>query len=90
VASVTGITSTTPGTNVVNTASMTGSDVRTSGHGGTITLVSGFQAITNVAGILPGFAVQAFSFAPEPAELLLMATGTVGFAAYGVWRRRRR
>ncbi len=90
VASVTGITSTTPGTNVVNTASMTGSDVRTSGHGGTITLVSGFQAITNVAGTLPGFAVQAFSFAPEPAELLLMATGTVGFAAYGVWRRRRR
>ena len=82
-ASVTGITSTTPGTNVVNTATITGSDNRTAGHQGTITLVSGFQAITNVAGTLPGFAVQILTFVPEAGTPVLLGTGAIGLALYG-------
>jgi hypothetical protein len=82
-ASVTGITSTTPGTNVVNTATLTGSDGRTAGHEGTITLVSGFQAITNVAGTLPGFGIQTLTFVPEAGTLVLLGTGAIGLALYG-------
>jgi len=83
VASVTGVTSTTPGTNVLNTITLAGSDNRTAGHQGTITLVSGFQAITNVAGTLPGFAIQALSFVPEAGTLVLLGTGAIGLALYG-------
>lgn len=89
VASVTGVTEELPGTTVTNTVTSAGSDGRTAGHGGTLRLVSGFQAITNVAGNLPGFGVQTFSFAPEPVELLLLGTGMAGFALYAGWRRRR-
>jgi hypothetical protein len=89
VAQVTGVTSTTAGTAIINTVSITGSDNRTASHAGTITLVSGFQAITNVAGTLPGFAIQALSFAtPEAGTLLLLGSGTIGLALYG--RRRMR
>jgi hypothetical protein len=83
VAMVTGITSTTAGTNVLNTATLTGSDNRTAGHAGTITLVSGFQAITSVAGTLPGFAIQALTFVPEAGTLVLLGTGAIGLALYG-------
>ncbi|MEN8185086.1 MAG: PEP-CTERM sorting domain-containing protein, partial [Myxococcota bacterium] len=89
VASVTGITATAPGTTVINTVTSAGSDNRGTNHGGTLKLVSGFQSITNVAGNLPGFAVQSFTFAPEPVELLLLGTGMAGFALYAGWRRRR-
>jgi hypothetical protein len=84
IASVTGVSSTTPGTNVINTVTLAGSDARTASHAGSITLVSGFQAITNVAGTLPGFAIQALTFAtPEAGTLVLLGTGAIGLALYG-------
>lgn len=89
VASVTGVTTGTPATGNTNTAVLSGSDNRTPGHGGTITLVSGFQAITNVAGTLPGFAIQALSFVPEPGTLLLLGSGVAGLAVLGRRRMRR-
>jgi hypothetical protein len=81
---VTGLPSPTP------TATAQGTDARTPGHGGTIVLVSGFQAITNVAGTLPGFATQVLNFAgaPEPGTLLLLGSGVAGLAILG--RRRMR
>lgn len=91
VAVVAGITTTTPGTNVVNTATATaaGGDNRTPGHQGTITLVSGLKVITNVLGVQPAFAVQTLVFTPEAGTLVLLGTGTVGLALYGRWRTRR-
>jgi hypothetical protein len=56
---VTGLSSTTPGTNVVNTVTLAGSNHLSEGR---LTLVSGFQVITNVFGALPGFAVQMLTF----------------------------
>jgi hypothetical protein len=85
VAVIAGITTTTPATNVINTVSVTGSDNRTPGHGGTITLVSGFKVITNATGRLPGFAVQTLAL-PEPAALLLLGSGVL---AVGLCARRR-
>ena len=88
VATVTGVTATTPGTAVINTVVSVGSDNRTAGHGGTLVLVTGFQVITNVVGTLPGFAVQTLTFVPEAGTLLLLGSGAVGLALYG--RRRMR
>lgn len=67
-----------------------GSDARTSGHGGSLTLVTGFQVLTNVNGNFPGFATQTFQFAPEPVELLLLGVGLASFGLYAVARRPRR
>lgn len=89
VAATTSVTGT--GSAMTNTAFSTGFDSRTAGHGGSLVLVSGFKAITNVAGTLPGFAVQNLNFdAPEPVELLMLGVGLVGFGIYGSTRRRRR
>ncbi|MEN8183511.1 MAG: hypothetical protein ABFS46_13365, partial [Myxococcota bacterium] len=87
---VTGITSTTPGTNIINTVTQAGTDARTAGHAGPLTLVSGFQSITNVAGNLPGFAVMVIS-APEPAAGLAFASAAavVGFLGHRRLRRKR-
>ena len=89
VATVTGVTTGTVGTGNTNTALLTGSDNRTANHAGTITLVSGFQAITSVAGTLPGFAIQSLSFVPEPGTLLLLGSGVAGLAVLGRRRMRR-
>ena len=77
-------------TTQINTAVSFGTDQRTAGHGGSLVLVSGFKAITNVAGTLPGFAVQNLNFAPEPVELLLLGVGLAGFGLYAGARRLRR
>jgi hypothetical protein len=63
------------------TALSNGVDNRTAAHGGELVLVTGFRAVTNVAGTLPGFAVQTLNFAPEPTSLLLSAAaaGALGF-----------
>ena len=67
-----------------------GEDNRTPNHGGELVLVSGFRAVTNVAGTLPGFAVQTLNFAPEPGSLLLVAVGVGAFGLFALARRRRR
>jgi hypothetical protein len=86
----TGVTTTTPGTNVLNTATVQGSDSRTAGHAGSITLVSGFQALTNTAGAFPGFAIQSLTFAtPEAGTFLLLGSGTIAVALYCRRRMRR-
>jgi hypothetical protein len=56
---VTGLTTATPGTAVVNTATLAGPNRFDEGL---LTLVSGFQVVTNVAGTLPGFATQTLTF----------------------------
>ena len=42
----------------------------------------------SLAGNLPLFAIQSLSFVPEPAELLMLASGALVFGVYG-WRRMR-
>ena len=84
-ASVTGT-----GDNLTNTAFSTGVDNRTANHAGNLVLVTGFQAITNVAGTLPGFAVQTLNFAPEPTSLLLSVAAAGGLGLLVHARRRRK
>jgi hypothetical protein len=67
-----------------------GEDNRTAGHAGNLVLVTGFRAVTNVAGTLPGFAVQTLNFAPEPTSLLLSAAAAGGLGLLVHARRRRR
>ncbi len=83
VATITGITTTTPGNAVVNTATLAGYDNRTAGHGGTIQLVTPIRILTNAAGNLPGFAIQTLNFIPEPGTLLLLGTGALGLGIVG-------
>jgi hypothetical protein len=84
-AAVTGVTVDTPGGGeTIGTVFQTGADDRTAGHGGQLVLVSGFRAITNVAGTLPGFVTQTLNFAPEPGRLLAFAAAAsaLGFLVH--------
>jgi hypothetical protein len=86
---VTGVSTLTPGGNVLNTVTFAGYDNRTPGHVGTVLLVSPFKVLTNAAGNLPGIARQTLVFGgvvPEPGVLLLL---TAGAAALGLRGRRR-
>jgi hypothetical protein len=80
VASVTGITRTTPSGMVVHTATLEGSEGRTPAHEGSLVLVSGFQVLSNAAATIPGFAVQTLSFIPEPGSLLQIAAAALALA----------
>lgn len=67
-----------------------GVDNRTPGHGGELVLVSGFKAVTNVAGSLPGFAVQNLNFVPEPMRMLSLGAAGAAIGLLVHLRRRRR
>jgi hypothetical protein len=58
-ATVTGITTSTPGGNVINTATLQGSNQLSEGR---LTLVTGFRVVTSFVGRFPGFAIQALTF----------------------------
>ena len=62
---------------------MTGSDNRTPGGQGTVTLVSPVKVLTNVSGNLAVVARLTVNFIPEPGTLVLFAAGLVGLAALG-------
>jgi MYXO-CTERM domain-containing protein len=89
VASVTGITRTTPGGQVVHTATLSGADDRTPAHAGSLVLVSGFRVITNAGATLPGFAVQTLHFmTPEPGLPAQLGAALLVLAWIGQRRRR--
>ena len=69
------------------TVTTTGSDARTPGGKGMVTLVSPVKAITNISGNLAVVARLKVNFIPEPGSLLLFAVGVVGLAAFGSRRR---
>lgn len=91
VAVVTAVTTTAPGgTALVNTVSLAGSDARTPGGAGSLTLVSGFRAVSVSTGALAGFAIQTLVFeAPEPAPLSFALLASAALLATGLLRRRR-
>jgi hypothetical protein len=69
------------------TAMATGSDARTAGLRGTMSLVSASRVLTNSAGNTPLFATLTLRFAPEPMPLIAFGLAAVGFAVMS-WRRR--
>lgn len=77
-------------TGVTGLALSNGEDNRKADHSGNLVLVTGFKAITNVAGSLPGFAVQTLNFMPEPARLLSAAAAAGAIVALVRMRRRRK
>lgn len=81
---VTAVSTTTASTAVVHTVTLAGSDARTAGHEGTISLISGFRVRTVLFGTVPGFATQTLHFAaavPEPGGLALLAAAGLGAGA---------
>lgn len=87
--SITGLATTTPGTAVVNTITISGNDFRVTPSQGAVTLVSAFQVLTNVAGNLPGIATQSLRFVPEPTSALLFGIGGAVLGLAGIVRLRR-
>jgi hypothetical protein len=85
---VTGITSTTPNTGVVNTVTLAGSDARTPGHAGPLTVVSGFGLYVDHVGY-GSFVSLSLTFVPEPSTLLLLAAAAGLLALHGRARMRR-
>ena len=80
---------TLPGTwSFIGTTTITGSDARTPGGAGNVTLVSPVRVATNVAGVVPVLATLAINFIPEPATGLLLLAGVAGLAALGRQRQR--
>ena len=53
-----------------------------------ITLVTGLNVLTNIAGQFPAFALLTLSFAPEPGSLLLLLAGAAGLVALGRSKKR--
>jgi hypothetical protein len=88
VVAITGVTTETPATNVVNTVVFAGFDNRGLDGVGQVQIISPFKAVTSAAGNLPGLAVMTLNFVPEAGTLLLLGSGVVGLALLG--RRRMR
>jgi hypothetical protein len=74
----------------VNTVTLSGADNRTPGHAGTLALVSPIRLVGNAFGPLPGYAVERFTFVPEPGTLVLFASTAAAALAWGATRRRSR
>jgi hypothetical protein len=74
--------------NASNTVTFTGLDNRTAGHSGDVTLISPFHVTTNVAGNLPGVAIQTLTFTPEPGSVLLFGAALAGIVVLGLRKRR--
>ena len=76
---ITGISTRTPNGAVVNTVTISGSDNRTAGGVGTLTLVSPARVLwfgdLSHVGLRPLTAVMSLRFVPEPGELLLLVSG---------------
>jgi hypothetical protein len=74
------------------TAMYTGTDARTPGGLGQVTLVSPTKVVTNLTGgllILVTLGKLTLNFVPEPGTLLLLGSGVAGLAALGRRRMRR-
>ena len=69
-------------------AAVAGTNNLTAAGGGTITLVTGLNVLTNLAGQFPAFALLTLSFAPEPGSLLLLVAGAAGLVAVGRSKKR--
>lgn len=73
-----------------HTVTLSGLDNRTPGHLGSVWLVSPAQVFTNALGILGAFAIERFTFVPEPGTALLLGSAAALAAAWGARCRRRR
>ena len=65
------------------TSTITGSDARTPGGVGVVTLVSPVKVITSVAGNVPVVVTLRVNFVPEPGTVLLLGGGIVALAIAG-------
>jgi hypothetical protein len=87
---VTGVPTTTPGSqrNENGTATAMGDNGITPGGTGTLVLVALVKMITHIAGNLPAFGVLTLEYVPEPSQALLVGAGVAVLAALGRGRRR--
>ena len=75
---------TSPGVNIT----MAGSDLRTPGGAGVITLVAPAGLMSTLGGAFPLFVSMTLTFVPEPGTLLLLGSGIAGLAILGRKRMR--
>ena len=85
---ITAIATTTPNGAVVNTVTVTGSDNRTAGGVGTVSLISPTRVLTSAAGNLPAPTTMVLKFVPEPGAAVLLVSVMAGLAVLGYRRNR--
>jgi hypothetical protein len=85
---INGVTLTTNVSNVILPIAMTGSDNRTAGGLGVVTLVAPAGLMSTLGGPFPLFVGMTLTFVPEPGTLLLLGSGIVGIAIIGRKRTR--
>ncbi len=85
-AAVTGVTTTSPTSNMTNpagTATAMGSNGLTPGGAGTLVLVSPVKVVSSIAGNFAAFGTLTLNYVPEPGTLLLLVAGIAGIAVLG-------